>query len=441
MLERLSPSVRVGPVLIDPGDVRLPLVAALGEQQTLTSRDGPLGWRDDAILAATQSAVLPDRAVGAARGLDPRRPLAGTGRGERMSRYEWPAGPRRSRDAVSRRLAWNVTRDGTVGAEDVDAARLLTRMHDAAAGIARAGPVGAAPVSAAELWLPIGPTTTVRAQVEDEPRVAGRVRDFAVSDDGRRVYAASATGGLWYSEDAGSSWEPVGGFAATRDPSTVTPASNTLACGAVHVEFAPAGTVDPHTVDEVWLGTGEPNPLQQPTDFGTSAYYGGVGILHAVGPVDATRAGTFDPWDRQAQPRAGYAGLRAAGVFSFAADPGNPRRLIAATTRGLHVHDPAALGPDPWSAVIDPTWDARLGSPGSANLVFTDVVWVRETRVHQPVAAVGGDPAGGHRPNRALAQRHGRRGSVPGDRPAGRAHRRRRAEGVDARHCRRPQRP
>lgn len=61
-LDRLVPSIRVGPVLVDPGDVRLPLVAALGEQQTLTTREGPLGWRDDAILAATSSAVLPDRA-------------------------------------------------------------------------------------------------------------------------------------------------------------------------------------------------------------------------------------------------------------------------------------------------------------------------------------------------------------------------------------------
>jgi hypothetical protein len=62
-LDRLSPSVRVGPVLVDPGQVRLPLVAALGEKQTLTTREGPLGWRDDAILAATQSAVLPDRSA------------------------------------------------------------------------------------------------------------------------------------------------------------------------------------------------------------------------------------------------------------------------------------------------------------------------------------------------------------------------------------------
>lgn len=62
-LDRLVPSIRVGPVLVDPGDIRLPLVAALGEEQTLTTREGPIGWRDDAILAATASAVLPDRAT------------------------------------------------------------------------------------------------------------------------------------------------------------------------------------------------------------------------------------------------------------------------------------------------------------------------------------------------------------------------------------------
>jgi hypothetical protein len=61
VLDRLVPSVRVGPVLIDPGEVRLPPVAALGERQVLSHRDGPLSWRDDPILAATQSAILPDQ--------------------------------------------------------------------------------------------------------------------------------------------------------------------------------------------------------------------------------------------------------------------------------------------------------------------------------------------------------------------------------------------
>lgn len=88
-LERLSPSVRVGPVLIDPGDVRLPAISALGQRQVLSHREGPLDWKDDAILAATQSAVLPDRAYALREGwirVDPAPapapgPGAGTGSG------------------------------------------------------------------------------------------------------------------------------------------------------------------------------------------------------------------------------------------------------------------------------------------------------------------------------------------------------------------------
>jgi hypothetical protein len=58
-LKRLVPSVRVGPVLVDPSEIRLPLVTLLGDRQTFTRRTGPLTWRDDPIVAATQSALLP----------------------------------------------------------------------------------------------------------------------------------------------------------------------------------------------------------------------------------------------------------------------------------------------------------------------------------------------------------------------------------------------
>lgn len=58
-LPHLMPSVRVGPVLVDPSEIRLPLVHTLGEKQTFTRRTGPLTWRDDPILAATQTALLP----------------------------------------------------------------------------------------------------------------------------------------------------------------------------------------------------------------------------------------------------------------------------------------------------------------------------------------------------------------------------------------------
>ena len=58
-LAALMPSVRVGPLLVDPSEIRLPLVASLGDRQTFTRRTGPLTWRDDPIVAATQAALLP----------------------------------------------------------------------------------------------------------------------------------------------------------------------------------------------------------------------------------------------------------------------------------------------------------------------------------------------------------------------------------------------
>ncbi len=58
-LRKLMPSVRVGPVLVDPTEIRLPLVNLLGDKQTFTRRTGPLTWRDDPIVAASQAALLP----------------------------------------------------------------------------------------------------------------------------------------------------------------------------------------------------------------------------------------------------------------------------------------------------------------------------------------------------------------------------------------------
>lgn len=59
-LSKIAPSARIGPVLIDTDKVRLPRVASFGKDQTWTRRDTPFTWRDDPILAATQSAILPD---------------------------------------------------------------------------------------------------------------------------------------------------------------------------------------------------------------------------------------------------------------------------------------------------------------------------------------------------------------------------------------------
>jgi hypothetical protein len=61
-LSVMAPSVRVGPLLIDADKVRLPKVASFPADQLFTRRDSPGTWKDDPILAATQTAYLPDQA-------------------------------------------------------------------------------------------------------------------------------------------------------------------------------------------------------------------------------------------------------------------------------------------------------------------------------------------------------------------------------------------
>jgi hypothetical protein len=60
-LERITPSFRIGPVLLEPGAVRLPRISALPKAQEFSRRDTPTTWRHDPIQGATTTARLPDR--------------------------------------------------------------------------------------------------------------------------------------------------------------------------------------------------------------------------------------------------------------------------------------------------------------------------------------------------------------------------------------------
>ncbi|HET9727961.1 MAG TPA: hypothetical protein VFR41_00995, partial [Acidimicrobiia bacterium] len=64
-LAAIAPSMRTGPVLVETdldtkGQVRLPKVSVFGKNQNFLWRETPATWRTDAILAATQTALLPD---------------------------------------------------------------------------------------------------------------------------------------------------------------------------------------------------------------------------------------------------------------------------------------------------------------------------------------------------------------------------------------------
>jgi hypothetical protein len=60
-LERIAPSFRIGPVLVDPTTIRLPAPGGGGMSPTWAHRDTPTTWRDDPIAAATAEARLSEQ--------------------------------------------------------------------------------------------------------------------------------------------------------------------------------------------------------------------------------------------------------------------------------------------------------------------------------------------------------------------------------------------
>src|SRR5262245_35500898 len=190
-----------------------------------------------------------------------------------MTRYEWPAvSDRRSVDDPAGRSQhlsrFRVALAPAPGAAPEPAPDI--------AALAPPLPGGTDPV-----WVPIGPTTVLGGQAAGSPRVAGRIRDLAITDDGKRAYAAAAGGGVWYTDDFATNWRPVGGWATTT---LVQPdqSAGTLSTGALHVEF---GDADDVAADLVVVGTGELKPYAPGTPGGK---LGGVGMLFATGPAHRT---------------------------------------------------------------------------------------------------------------------------------------------------------
>lgn len=143
---------------------------------------------------------------------------------------------------------------------------------------------------------------------------------MAVSSGAGRVYVAAAVGGVWRSDDQGVTWRSTMD-AWDLDPTTLRSAS--LACGAI--------AVHPTNADRVYVGTGEA--------VGSAASYFGVG------PIRTDDGGTN--WVTELTAT-GSPSLAGAGFFKLAVDPGDPERVVAATTRGLYRREPAGGGSYSW---------------------------------------------------------------------------------------------
>jgi hypothetical protein len=244
-----------------------------------------------------------------------------------MSRYQWPS-PGKSGDRAYRRMGYNALTNGVL---PPGAVRPAPPSHPGER---------IAPTGDAGLWVPIGPSTVMKGQAGSRPRVAGRVRDLAISPDGQRAYAATANGGVWYSSDAGGTWSPLGNWVPTPTSAPIDRAAQPLTCGCLLVTF---GAAADGSADDVYVGTGELVPR---TEGLPGSQLGGVGVLHLDKPLPDALADPFGRhWKREAK------NLTGVGIYRLARDPGNPNTLVAATSIGLFTRSGAFVEDSDWTRV------------------------------------------------------------------------------------------
>ena len=249
-----------------------------------------------------------------------------------MARYDWPAPPRGEDDPMARDRHVSVLRPL------VDPTTIAPLKPKRRRRRVTAAPFGDAPVGDQNLWFPIGPSVMTKGQAGGHPNVAGRIRDVQIEPtDGLRIYAASAGGGAWFSQDRGETWVPLDDFQES-DRTDVGNVASALACGAIYVRFR--GPAD-GSQDEVWVGTGEPSLFGggQPGISGggpggglPSGKLGGIGFLHrdpAAGPGWTVVKGDAASVDADT--------LRGAKCYRIAPDPSNLDQLVAGTTKGIYV--------------------------------------------------------------------------------------------------------
>jgi hypothetical protein len=213
--------------------------------------------------------------------------------------------------------------------------------------VAALGPAAPA-IPGARNWVPLGPTMVLKGQTVGEEAVGGRVAGIAIANNGTTIFAASACGGVFRSDDAGTSWRSLmDGFDV--DPTNF--ASTSLACGAIAIDVT-----DPN---RVYVGTGE----------GDTHQLFGVRIINAlpayrgIGPIRSDDGGQTWVTERTAT---GSPDLAGKAFFALAVNPSNRENVVAATSDGLYQRVPVAGGGHEWrqrrSGVHSSVVVARSGS-------------------------------------------------------------------------------
>ena len=182
-----------------------------------------------------------------------------------------------------------------------------------ASGAALAAGMPALP--GANNWVPIGPAVAARGQADGRPAIGGRTGRIAIAAGGSRMYAATANGGVFRSDNGGDSWySTMDGF--DTDPSSFAAAS--LCCGAIAISHS-----DP---DRVYVGTGEGDTDSLFTLRLTNA----LPSYRGIGPIRSDNGGGSWVLEASSPDLAGF------DFFALAVDPANHQNVVGATNNGLY---------------------------------------------------------------------------------------------------------
>lgn len=185
------------------------------------------------------------------------------------------------------------------------------------------GPASAA-IPGANNWRTLGPNIVMDGQTVGENPVAGRVVGVAFSPTGDVVYAATAAGGVFRSDDAGASWRSLmDGFDV--DPTDFASAS--LACGAI--------AIDPDDVDRVYVGTGEGDTHS----IFSNRIVNALPAYRGIGPIRSDDGGKT--WLTETCAT-GSPDLAGDAFFALAVDPRDRENVVAATSLGLYQRVPGS---------------------------------------------------------------------------------------------------
>ena len=193
-----------------------------------------------------------------------------------------------------------------------------------------AGPAAPA-VPGANNWLPLGPTVVLDGQTVGDQPVGGRVSGVAIAPNAQIVYVATACGGVFRSDDGGTSWRSLmDGFDV--DPTEF--ASSSLACGAI--------AIDPADPNRVYVGTGEGDTHGMFRNRVVNA----LPAFRGIGPIRSDDGGIT--W--KTEPTApGSPNLAGDAFYAMAVDPQDRENVIAATTLGLYQRIPSGGGSFHWT--------------------------------------------------------------------------------------------